>query len=233
MLEVSGIDSFYGNAHILFDVSLRVEEGECVSLLGRNGAGKTTTLRAIANLNPARGGDIIFKGQNLRGLMPYKVAQAGIAFVPEERRIFVNLSVEENLRLGAKKGAANQRAWTLERIYSVFPKLLELRTRNAGNLSGGEQQILSISRAIMGNPDLLLLDEPTEGLAPIVVENLVHAIETLKKEKMTILLVEQNINVALALAQRCYVFDHGTVVTEGTAQAIRENDALRKDLLGV
>ncbi|MBV6273421.1 ABC transporter ATP-binding protein [Alcaligenaceae bacterium CGII-47] len=233
MLEVQGINTFYGNAHVLFDVSLQVHEGECVSLLGRNGAGKTTTLRSIMNLNPARTGKVSLSSRSLAGLMPYQVAQAGIAFVPEDRRIFPTLSVEENLVLGTKKSSHGQMAWTLERIYETFPKLYELRERSGGNLSGGEQQILSIGRAIMGNPGLLLLDEPTEGLAPIVVEELVAAIHTLKREQMTVLLVEQNLNVALELADRCYVLDHGSVVMEGSAESIRTNDQLRHDLLGV
>jgi branched-chain amino acid transport system ATP-binding protein len=233
MLEVQGINTFYGNAHVLFDLSLKVEQGECVSLLGRNGVGKTTTLRSIMNLNPPRSGSVRFKGRDLRRMVPYKVSQAGIAFVPEDRRIFPTLSVEENLKLGAKPGADGKTAWTLGRIYELFPRLSELRERSGGFLSGGEQQILAIARAIMGNPDFLLLDEPTEGLAPIVVENLVKAMETLKREKMTLLLVEQNINVALALADRCYVIDHGTVVQEGSADSIRGNEKLRRELLGV
>ncbi len=233
MLEVKSINTFYSNAHILFDLSIRVDQGECVSLLGRNGAGKTTTLRSIMNLTAPKNGDVIFKGRNLKGLLPYKVAQEGIAFVLEDRRIFPTLSVEENLEIGYKKGTENQVFWSLERVYEVFPRLLELRERSGGNLSGGEQQLLSIARAIMGNPDLLILDEPTEGLAPIVVENLVSAIELLKKEKMTVLLVEQNINVALALADRCYVIDHGTVITEDTADNIRANEKMRNELLGV
>lgn len=233
MLDVQGINTFYGNAHVLFDVSIQVRDGECVSLLGRNGAGKTTTLRTIMNLNPARSGRVSFGNKPLHGLMPYQVAQAGIAFVPEDRRIFPTLSVEENLVLGKKKGLQGQEPWPLERIYETFPKLRELKDRSGGNLSGGEQQLLSIGRAIMGSPDLLLLDEPTEGLAPIVVEDLVAAIQTLKREKMTVLLVEQNLNVALELADRCYVLDHGSVVMEGSADTIRADHQLRHDLLGV
>ena len=233
MLEVNAINTFYGNAHVLFDLSLKVEQGECVALLGRNGVGKTTTLRSIMNLNPPKTGSVRFKGRDIQRMVPYKVSQAGIAFVPEDRRIFPTLSVEENLKLGAKAGADGKTSWTLGRIYELFPRLHELSDRSGGFLSGGEQQILAIARAIMGNPELLLLDEPTEGLAPIVVENLVKAIETLKHEKMTVLLVEQNINVALELADRCYVVDHGTVVQEGSADSIRSNDKLRRELLGV
>lgn len=232
MLEVQDINTFYGNAHILFGISLRIEKGECVSLLGRNGAGKTTTLRSIMGLSAPRSGAIRFKSKDIHQWVPYRIAQAGIAFVPEDRRVFPVLTVEGNLKLGQKKGAAAS-SWSLERIYSVFPRLKVLRDRNGGNLSGGEQQILSIARALMGNPDLLLLDEPTEGLAPIVVEELVHAIARLKQEAMTVLLVEQNINVALALADRCYVLDHGSVVTEGSVDEIRSNEKLRHDLLGV
>jgi branched-chain amino acid transport system ATP-binding protein len=233
MLEVHAINTFYGNAHVLFDISIKVERGECVALLGRNGAGKTTTLRSIMNLTPPRSGSIRFKGRAINGLAPFKIAQAGIAFVPEDRRVFPTLSVEENLRLGAKANPDNVSPWSLERVYQVFPKMYELRHRSGGNLSGGEQQILSIARAIMGSPDLLLLDEPTEGLAPIVVEDLVKAIETLKHENMTVLLVEQNINVALALADRCYVLDHGSVAMEDSATSIQTNSELRRELLGV
>lgn len=233
MLEVNAINTFYGNAHVLFDASFEVRTGECVSLLGRNGAGKTTALRGIMNLTAPRSGEIVFKGRSLKGLMPYQVAKAGIAFVPEDRRIFPTLSVEENLRLGTKKNNDGQASWTCERIYDTFPKMRELRERSGGNLSGGEQQILSIARALMGSPDLLMLDEPTEGLAPIVVEDLVAAIHTLKRERMTVLLVEQNLNVALDLADRCYVLDHGHIVTEGSAELIRSNQQLRHDLLGV
>lgn len=231
MLEVQDINTFYGNAHILFDISLRIETGECVSLLGRNGAGKTTTLRSIMGLSTPKSGAIRFKSHDISQWVPYRIAQAGIAFVPEDRRIFPVLSVEENLKLGQKKG--HGASWTLDRIYSVFPKLKLLRDRSGGNLSGGEQQMLSIARALMGNPDLLLLDEPTEGLAPIVVEELVHAVARLKQEAMTVLLVEQNINVALALADRCYVLDHGSMVMHGCADEIRSNEKLRYDLLGV
>ncbi len=233
MLEVKGINTFYGQAQALFDISLQVHAGECVSLLGRNGAGKSTTLRSIMNLNRPASGTIKFKDRPTIGLASYQVAQRGIAFVPEDRRVFPTLSVEENLQLGAKKNAEGQAPWPLDRIYQVFPKLLELRARSGGNLSGGEQQLLAIARALMGSPDLLLLDEPTEGLAPIVVENLVQAIQTLKDERMTVLLVEQNLNVALELADRCYVLDHGSVVTQGSAAEIRADEALRHDLLGV
>ncbi|WP_238120957.1 MULTISPECIES: ABC transporter ATP-binding protein [unclassified Xanthobacter] len=232
MLEVHEIDTFYGNAHVLFGISLRVGAGECVSLLGRNGAGKTTTLRSIMGLNAPRRGTIRFKAEEIHGRVPYRIARSGIALVPEDRRIFPVLTVEENLRLGEKKGAGTAR-WTLERVYEVFPKLKVLRERSGGNLSGGEQQMLTIARALMGNPDLIMLDEPTEGLAPIVVEELVHAIARLKREAMTVLLVEQNINVALALADRCYVLDHGSVVAEGPADTIRADEQLRADLLGV
>lgn len=233
MLEVKSIDTYYGNAQALFDISLSVAAGECVSLLGRNGAGKTTTLRSIMGLTAPRSGTILFKGQDLRHKTPYRIAQAGIAFVPEDRRVFPVLTVEENLKLAFKRGA-NSSPWSLDRVYAVFPKLDQLKARSGGNLSGGEQQMLAIARALMGNPDLLLLDEPTEGLAPIVVEELVQAIGRLTNEEgMTVLLVEQNINVALALVSRCYVLDHGTVVLEDSADSIRENEKLRHDLLGV
>ncbi|ABE37290.1 ABC transporter related [Rhodopseudomonas palustris BisB5] len=232
MLEVRDINTYYGNAHILFDLSLTIAAGECVALLGRNGAGKTTTLRSIMGLSPPRKGAIEFRSAEIQGWVPYRIAQAGIGFVPEDRRIFPVLTVEENLKLGQKRGTS-ETTWSLERVYQVFPKLKQIRDRAGGNLSGGEQQMLSIARALMGNPDLLLLDEPTEGLAPIVVEELVHAIARLKQDAMTVLLVEQNINVALALADRCYVLDHGAIVAEGSAEFIRNNEKLRSDLLGI
>ncbi|UXX81483.1 ABC transporter ATP-binding protein [Roseovarius pelagicus] len=232
MLELRNVDAFYGRAQALFSISLKVEEGECVALLGRNGAGKTTTLLSIMNL-VKNTGDILFKGKPLNGKQAFSVAKAGVGFVPDSRRIFPTLSVEENLKLGRKTapdGAAN---WTVDRVYGVFPKLGQIAGRDGGNLSGGEQQMLSIARALMGNPDILMLDEPTEGLAPVIVEDLVEIISNLKREKMTVLLVEQNVGAALSLAERCYIYDHGYITEEKTSEEIAQDEKLKHELLGV
>jgi len=232
MLDVKAINTSYGAAQVLFDLSLNVKEAECVSLLGRNGAGKTTALRSIVNLNRPRSGSVLYKGQEITSLQTHRVAQLGIGLVPEDRRVFPGMSVETNLQLGVMKTARNG-IWDLERVYMFFPKLKELRHRSGEFLSGGEQQMLSIARCLMGNPSLMLLDEPTEGLAPIIVQELTELIARLKREGMTILLVEQNVNVALAVADRCYVLDHGTVVFDGTAEHVRNNEKIREEYLGV
>lgn len=232
MLELRSVNAFYGRAQVLFDVSLKVEEGECVALLGRNGAGKTTTLLSIMNL-VKHTGDILFKGDPLSGRTPFDIAKAGVGFVPDSRRIFPTLSVEENLQLGRKSAADGNNTWTMERVYEVFPKLGQIAKRDGGNLSGGEQQMLSIARALMGNPSIVMLDEPTEGLAPVIVEDLIEIISTIMREKMTVLLVEQNVSAALSLAHRCYVYDHGYITGEKTSGEIAGDEKLKRELLGV
>jgi len=228
LLEVREIHTAYGLSRVLFGVSLDVSAGECVSLLGRNGVGKSTTMRSIMGLTPPQAGRVRFKGADITGWEPYRVARAGIGFVPEDRRIFADLTVWENLDVAQRSGS-----WTAERVFDLFPKLRELTGRNGGFLSGGEQQMLTIARTLMGNPTLLLLDEPSEGLAPLVVDHLGEQIARLKSEGLTILLAEQNVEFALRLADRVYVLEKGAVRFSGSAAALRDDNALRHELLAL
>ena len=225
ILVLEDVHASYGLSQVLFGVSLEVAPGECVCLLGRNGVGKTTTMRSIMGLTPASGGRIEWKGRNLRGLAPYEVAGAGIGFVPEDRRIFSELTVWENLDVAARR-TGNGR-WSVERVYDLFPKLKEISDRQGGFLSGGEQQMLTIARTLMGNPELLLLDEPSEGLAPLVVESLRQRIGDLKRNGLTILLAEQSVAFCLALADRVYVLEKGAVRYHGTADAFRADPSIQ------
>jgi branched-chain amino acid transport system ATP-binding protein len=253
---------------VLFGVSIEVHAGECVCLLGRNGVGKTTTMRSIMGLTPPQSGRVAFKGADITGWEPYRVARAGIGFVPEDRRIFADLTVWENLdvaersrkpsssghpRLEPHADAPLQRSqaasrtghprpephaqppiqWTAERVFDLFPTLRQLTSRNGGYLSGGEQQMLTIARTLMGNPELLLLDEPSEGLAPLVVDHLGEQIARLKAEGLTILLAEQNTDFSLRLADRVYVLEKGAIRFSGAAAALRDNEALRHELLAL
>lgn len=232
MLEVEGIHTYYGLSHILFGVSLRVEAGEVVSLLGRNGAGKTTTLRSIIGLTPPRQGTIIFKGEDITGKAPYLLARMGIGYVPDDRRIFADLTVGENLEIAVKKPARNWGwEWDKERVYELFPVLKEKEFHKGGHLSGGEQKMLAIARALMGNPELLLLDEPTEGLAPLLVQALEEQIRKLKEFGLTVLLAEQNVRSALRLSDRCYVIDNGRIRFHGTVEELKENAEVRNKYL--
>lgn len=234
ILEVQHIYTSYGLSQILFDISLAVHAGECVALLGRNGVGKTTTLRSIMGLTPPRQGKVRYKEQDITGLPAFRVAKLGLGFVPEERRIFPDLTVRENLEVARKPAASPQAtAWTVERVYEVFPVLPHLDKRKGGYLSGGEQQMLTIGRTLMGNPDLLLLDEPSEGLAPLVVRDLSEQIRRLKDEGITILLCEQNAKFATALSDRAYVLEKGQVRFSGTIQALQENQAIRQQYLAL
>ncbi len=232
MLTVEKINTFYGEAHTLFDVSLEIQEGEVVALLGRNGAGKTTTIRSIMGLTPPRAGRIVFKNEDIIGLPPYAIANKGVGFVPDNRRIFPNLTVKRNLEI-ARKGNGGKEGWTLERIYEHFPKLKEIDTRLGEVLSGGEQQMLTIARTLMGNPDLVLLDEPTEGLAPIMVMEVMKIVKELKEKGETILLVEQNSTLALSVSQRAYILENGHMVFSGLAEELIQNIDLRQKYLGV
>ncbi|MGA2955563.1 MAG: ABC transporter ATP-binding protein [Thermodesulfobacteriota bacterium] len=232
ILTVEKINTFYGEAHTLFDVSLEIQEGEVVALLGRNGAGKTTTIRSIMGLTPPRTGRIMFKNENLAGLPPYIIANKGVGFVPDNRRIFPSLTVKRNLEMG-RKGISVKGGWTLERIYEHFPKLKEIEHRLGDVLSGGEQQMLTIARTLMGNPDLVLLDEPTEGLAPIMVMEVMKIIKELKEKGETILLVEQNSTLALTVSQRAYILENGHTVVSGLAEELVQNKELRQKFLGV
>ena len=225
ILVLEDVHASYGLSQVLFGVSLEVAPGECVCLLGRNGVGKTTTMRSIMGLTPASGGRIEWKGRNLRGLAPYEVANAGIGFVPEDRRIFAELTVWENLDVAARRRGNG--GWSVERVFDLFPKLGEIADRQGGFLSGGEQQMLTIARTLMGNPELLLLDEPSEGLAPLVVESLRQRIGDLKRNGLTILLAEQSVAFCLALADRVYVLEKGAVRYHGTADEFRADPSIQ------
>jgi branched-chain amino acid transport system ATP-binding protein len=236
-LDVRDIHTAYGLSRVLFGVSLEVAAGECVCLLGRNGVGKTTTMRSIIGLTPPQTGRIAWRGTDITGWEPYRVARAGIGFVPEDRRIFAELTVWENLDV-ARKGSrtlapARTGQWTIERVFDLFPTLRELSQRQGGFLSGGEQQMLTIARTLMGNPELLLLDEPSEGLAPLVVDHLQEQIALLKREGLTILLAEQNVEFSLALADRVYVLEKGAIRFSGPAATLRDDESLRHELLTI
>jgi len=233
LLEVHDINTYYGLSHILFDVSLEVDKGEVVVLLGRNGAGKTTTMRSIMGLTPPKTGKVIFNGKDVTGVAPYQVARLGIGFVPEDRRIFPDLSVRSNLEVGLRKIGKKNSVWTIDRIYEIFPRLKELAPRRGGNLSGGEQQMLTISRTLMGNPDLILLDEPSEGLAPIVVKALGDFIDLLKREGTTILLSEQNVKFSLKHSDRAYIVDNGHIKYQGTIEELSRDAEVTKRYLAV
>jgi branched-chain amino acid transport system ATP-binding protein len=228
LLDVHDIHTAYGLSRVLFGVSVEVQAGECVCLLGRNGVGKTTTIRSIMGLTPPQAGRIVWKGADITGWPSYRVARAGLGFVPEDRRIFADLTVWENLDV-AGRGAG----WSAERVFDLFPQLRDLTRRNGGFLSGGEQQMLTIARTLMGNPELLLLDEPSEGLAPLVVDHLREQIARLKREGLTILLAEQNVDFSLALADRVYVLEKGAIRFSGPAARLRDDDALRRELLAL
>jgi branched-chain amino acid transport system ATP-binding protein len=232
MLTVKAIDTFYGLSHILFSVSLEVNKGEIVCLLGRNGAGKSTTMKSIMGLTAPQTGAISFEGRPITGLQPFEIARAGIGYVPDDRRVFADLTVGENLEI-VQRSAKPSDGWTKQRVYGFFPHLGAIDARRAGFLSGGEQQMLTIGRALMTNPKLLLLDEPTEGLAPLIVQMLVEQIRHLKQTGLTVLLAEQNQKVALALSDRAYVIDNGVIRFHGSISQLRENQAVRKKYLMV
>lgn len=229
MLNVNKIHTYYGLSHILFDVSLDVSKGEVVGLLGRNGAGKSTTMRSIMGLTPPKEGTITFNSQNITGTKPYLLVRRGIGYVPDDRRVFADLSVDDNLEIAFKRGDE----WTKERVYGVFPPLADIKTRRAGNLSGGEQQMLTIARALMSSPELLLLDEPTEGLAPLIVRDLENQIIKLKEAGISILLSEQNVRSALKMIDRAYVIDEGIIRFMGTVAELEANEEVKKKYLMV
>jgi branched-chain amino acid transport system ATP-binding protein len=235
ILQVEGLDAAYGLAQILFDVSLSVARGEIVALMGRNGAGKSTTLKAIMGLVPANARAVGFAGRNIRGMPSYRIARLGLGYVPEERRIFTDLTVAENLEVGTKPAAGGEaRApWTPERLYSIFPNLAEMRSRRASQMSGGEQQMLTIARTLMGNPEAVLLDEPSEGLAPMIVEQMAVAVTRMKAEGIAVLLSEQNLHFASAVADRAYIIEKGAIRHEGHMADIAADTALREMYLGV
>jgi branched-chain amino acid transport system ATP-binding protein len=231
ILEVSDLHTYYGESHVLQGVSLRVNPGEVVALLGRNGAGKTTTVRSIIGFTPARRGTVRFDGMRIDGLPAHRVARSGIGLVPQGRRVFPTLTVRENLLLAAR--GARPGGWTLERAYAEFPRLAERERQVAATLSGGEQQMLAIGRALLTNARLLLMDEPSEGLAPMIVREVGRIVEGLRRAAMSILLVEQNLGLALRLADRLYVLSKGRVVYEGTPAALRADEGVKRAYLGV
>jgi branched-chain amino acid transport system ATP-binding protein len=233
MLEVRDLHTSYGLSQVLFGVSLDVAHGRGVCLLGRNGVGKTTTLRSIVGLTPPRQGRVMLDGTDITGWPPYRVARRGLGFVPQERRIFADLSVRENLEVARRRPDGQPPAWTVERVYAAFPLLAQLDRRRGGYLSGGEQQMLAIGRALMGNPRLLVLDEPSEGLAPLVVEVLAQQIAALKAHGMTLLMAEQNLALALTLADEVCILDKGHVRFTGSVEAFEADESLRHEYLSV
>ncbi len=232
LLAMRDVHAAYGSSRVLFGISLEVAQGECVCLLGRNGVGKTTTMRAIMGLTPPSAGSIRWKGEEIAGQPPFRIARAGIGFVPEDRRIFAELTVLENLDVAAR-AAGRRGRWSVDAVFALFPKLTELANRQGGYLSGGEQQMLTIGRTLMANPELLLLDEPSEGLAPLVVESMLERVGALKREGLTILLAEQGVDFSLALADRVYVLEKGAVRFSGAAATLRDDPALRDELLAL
>jgi branched-chain amino acid transport system ATP-binding protein len=230
MLKVEDIHTYYGLSHILFGVSFEVSPGEIACLLGRNGAGKSTTMRSIMGLTPPLQGSITFKGETITGKKPYQIARLGIGYVPDDRRVFADLTVGENLEISERKTGTTV-MWDKESVYDLFPPLRAIDSRKAGFLSGGEQQMLAIGRALMTNPEFLLLDEPTEGLAPLVVEMLEDQVEKLRQKGVTVLLAEQNVKVALRLSTRAYVIDDGVIRYHGSIEDLKENEEIRQKYL--
>jgi branched-chain amino acid transport system ATP-binding protein len=233
LLVVDGMNAAYGQAQILFDVSLRVARGETVALMGRNGAGKSTTLKAIMGLVAARARVLNFNGRDVRHLPTYRIARLGLGYVPEERRIFTELTVAENLAVGAKPAAGRRGAWSEERLFALFPNLAEMRDKRAGAMSGGEQQMLAIARTLIGNPEAMLLDEPSEGLAPLVIEQMALAVARMKQEGLAVLLSEQNLRFAAAVADRAYIIEKGAIRHHGPIAEIAADAALGAAYLGV
>ena len=231
MLQLDKLHAFYGKSHVLHGVTLQVAAGEIVALLGRNGSGRSTTAKAVMGLVETRGG-ATWKGRPLAGLKPYEIAHRGIAYVPENRDIFPRLTVHQNLQLGQKSGAKSAR-WDFEDMYAMFPRLRERQHTEAGVLSGGEQQMLALCRSLMGDPELVVIDEPTEGLAPRIIDQVAGFLLALKARGLSVLLIEQKLTIALAISQRCVVMGHGRVVFEGTPAELKADAAVRREWLEV
>ena len=235
MLQLDKVHAFYGKSHVLHGVTFAVAPGEIVALLGRNGSGRSTTAKAVMGLVDTQGG-VAWKGASLQGLKPYQIAHRGIAYVPENRDIFPRLTVHQNLMLGQKAGVrepGRRARWTFEDMYTMFPRLRERQHTEAGVLSGGEQQMLALCRSLMGDPELIIIDEPTEGLAPKIVELVAEYLLALKARGLSVLLIEQKLTIALEISQRCVVMGHGQVVFEGTPAELRADAAVRKEWLEV
>jgi len=231
MLKVQGIQTYYGESHILHGVDLEIEKGEVVCLLGRNGAGKTTTLRSVMGLTPPRAGSILLNGRDIARRKAYEIGRMGVAWVPEERRIFKTLTVMENLLIAERKGEEGK--WTIERIMEIFTNLACRRQNRGDELSGGEQQMLAVARALMRNPELILLDEPTEGLAPIMVDAVMDVIQRIKEEGVTIFLVEQNVEASMKVAHRHYILEQGKVVAHIGNEELKRDRSLREQYLSI
>ncbi len=233
MLEVEALDAWYGQAQILYGVNLAVGAGECVALVGRNGAGKSTTMKAIIGLLAKKRGKVAFRGRDISALPAYRIGRLGLGWVPEDRRIFTDLTVRENLAVGRQPPREGQTAWTPERLYALFPNLGAMPDRPGGRMSGGEQQMLTVARTLMGNPYLVLLDEPSEGVAPIIVEEMAHMIVALKQAGVSILLSEQNLHFARLVSDRAVVLEKGEVKFAGTMEALMSDEALLRTHLSV
>lgn len=233
ILNLDNVNVFYGASHILFDMSLEVVKGRTLALLGRNGAGKSTTMKAIMGVAPIRSGQIRFNRQRINGASPHAIARRGVGLVPEDRQIFPFHTVDDNLKIAAKLGSGGRADWTMDNIYDAFPLLVPMRGRNAGMMSGGEQQLLSTARCLMGNPDLILLDEPSEGLAPIIVQEIGRLIRSLRSTGVTIVLAEQNMHFCMGISEDAVVIDKGQVVYRGTIDALRENKEITNRYLAI
>lgn len=231
ILIVDRIDTFYGQSHVLQEVSLSINEGEVVSLLGRNGVGKTTTLRSIMGLTPPQSGQIFFKGVSVAGKPSFRIARMGIGYMPDDRRIFPDLTLFENLEIARRLSSKGKVPWTFEKVYDLFPVFLNMKTRKGTQLSGGEQKMLALGRALMKNPDLLLLDEPSEGLAPLIVQNLAQVIERIRGEGLTILLADQNLKFCRKTSDRGYILEKGAVQHQGLMEEIWQNEEIVKKYL--
>ena len=224
MLQVDAVNTFYGKAQILFNLGFEIDRGEIVVLLGRNGAGKTTTFKSIMGIVPPKSGDITYKGVSIDKLPPFKTCALGLGYVPEDRRIFSGLTILENLEVGKQPARRGLDAWTPERLFELFPNLAERRNQAGGTLSGGEQQMLTIARTLMGNPEMIILDEPSEGLAPVIVDQLADTIQTLKDKGVSVLLAEQNLNFAKFICDRAYIIYQGSVCHESTIDALSNEE---------
>jgi len=233
LLSVRGLRAWYGRAQVLSDIGLDLARGEVIALMGRNGAGKSTTFRAIMGLMERSAGEVLFRGQALHGLEPFEIARLGLGYVPEDRRIFSDLSVMENLEVGRQPARDGAPVWTPEKLFAIFPNLGEMRDRPGGRMSGGEQQMLTVARTLMGNPYLVMLDEPSEGIAPKIVEDMANMILELKREGLSVLLSEQNLHFAQLVCDRAYVIEKGQVRYEGTMAELARNAEVKREYLSV